>query len=106
MGGAKIVNHSNSDIEVILEITKGLAKGTKDYKDVPWLKHAYFCGRTLCIDMMSNGVEDVMTFSHGDETVGFFSGGFRKLLSIKACTILEEIMVQCAVQHDTKWIKP
>lgn len=101
----KISYHPISDIDRILHIAKEIATGKMKKENAPWLKNMYFAGRTLCIDMWTNGKEDVMTFCHSDESVGFFSGGMRHLLSIPSCRILEELMILSDIKHNKKWIE-
>jgi hypothetical protein len=69
------------------------------------LTNAYFAGATLCLDVKDaiNDI-DVITICHSDETYGYFSGGPRRLLSIKALKDLEELMIAVNVNHETKWI--
>lgn len=64
------------------------------------VKSIYFIGSTLCMDIG----EDVLTFKHRDETIGFFSGGFRLLLSIENMRLLEAIMDMCEIVHTQKWV--
>lgn len=64
------------------------------------VKRIYFVGRTLCMDY--NG--DVITLVHSEETVGFFSGGIRRLLSIKNMQLFEALMDLCEIGHNQKWV--
>lgn len=62
----------------------------------------YFAGRTLFIDTKQG---DSITLSHASESYGWFSDGmFRALMSIKACKLMEELMVMCKIQHEQKWV--
>lgn len=99
-----IMTYQNSDIDQVLRIVLSLAKGETERKSVPWMTGLYFAGATLCVDTNLPDREDVYTFCHSDETVGFFSGGLRRLLSIKSCKMLEEIMVLSDINHTKKWL--
>lgn len=105
MTKANILNLDIQDINNLLEYVKEVANAKAMSKNIPWVNSMYFVGATLCLDMNSNEFKDTMTFTHSDETVGFFSGGLRVLLSIKSCRLLEEIMVLSSINHKTKWIK-
>jgi len=66
----------------------------------------YFVGRTLFIDIKINGdIIDCMTFNHSEESVGFFSGGLRKLMSIKQLRCMEYLMLKNNISHTPKWDK-
>ena len=56
----------------------------------------YFAGATLCIDIKDPILNeiDVIVISYNRETYGFFSGGCRRLLSLKSLRKLEKIMKQ------------
>lgn len=55
-------------------------------------KNMYFAGSTLCLDIVDNeGNVEVVTINQSSETFGLFSGGARKLLSIKSMKSLEAI---------------
>ena len=99
-----IYTYESSDIDQVLRIVLSLAKGETERKNVPWLTGLYFAGATLCVDTNLPDREDVYTFSHNQETVGFFSGGLRRLLSIPSCKLLEEIMVLSEINHTPKWL--
>ena len=105
MGGANIIYHGVEDVDNILQLVSDIAHGRLKRDDVEFITNMYFAGRTLCVDMYSQGVKDVMTFCHADESVGFFSGGYRRLLSIKSMRIFEQLMVDGGIKHDTKWIE-
>ncbi len=69
------------------------------------LIRAYFVGATLCLDLRDKfGDSDVITVCHSSECFGLFSGGVRRLLPIKALQLLEELMKECGIKHETKWI--
>lgn len=99
-----IYTYTSSDIDQVLRIVLQLAKGEIERKTVPWMTGLYFAGATLCVDTNLPDREDVYTFNHTEETVGFFSGGLRRLLSIKSCKLLEEIMVLSEINHTKKWL--
>ena len=101
---AKISYHDTDDVNTILHIVTQVATQEIKKEVAPWLKNMYFTGATLCVDMYSNNELDVMTFCHSDETVGFFSGGPRKLLSIESCKMLENLMVLSNIKHNKKWL--
>ena len=103
---ADIFYLSNEEIEDTLQIATDIAEGRADAAHTPWLLNMYFAGRTLCLDMYCNGVNDVMTFCMADEDVGFFSGGRRLLLSIKSCKRLEYLMKISNIKHEPKWLLP
>jgi hypothetical protein len=99
-----IMTYQNSDIDQVLRIILQLAKGEAEREHVPWMTGLYFAGATLCVDTNLPDREDTYTFNHTKESVGFFSGGVRRLLSIKACKMLEEIMVLSDINHTKKWL--
>ena len=100
-----ILNTPTNEIDIILDIALQLCKDTINPKSVPWITNIYFAGATLFIDGYYNNEKDSMTICHSDETVGYFSGGLRKLISIKGCKLLEEILVLTKINHETKWLK-
>jgi len=100
-----ILNFGTKDIEKTLEIARDFYVGKIKFEDTPpFITNMYFVGAGLCVDFSFNGERDSMTFSHRQESVGFFSGGFRTLMSIKSCKLLEEIMVTLNINHKTKWL--
>jgi hypothetical protein len=69
------------------------------------LQRVYFCGATLCLDTKDEfGNLNVYTINHSDEDFGLFSGGLRRLLTIKALKNLEQLMVNCNINHTPKWL--
>ena len=64
------------------------------------VKKIYFAGRTLCMDYEG----DVLTLCHRDEDIGFFSGGFRRLLSIENMKLFEDLMDLCEIKKKKKWV--
>jgi len=99
-----IFTYQSSDIDQVLRIVLSLAKGETEHSSVPWMTGLYFAGATLCVDTNLPDREDTYTFCHSDETTGFFSGGLRRLLSIKSCKLLEEIMILSEINHTKKWL--
>jgi len=93
-------------IEHSLEQGIEVAKQERDYLEGD-CKNLYFAGRTLFIDTKDkNGSVDCITLCHADETLGWFSDGtFRRLMSIKACRLMEELMNLCGIKHEPKWIQ-
>lgn len=87
-------------LQVCIETVQGKRQHFPDYTD---LRRAYFAGRTLCLDTRDKlGNEDVITLSFEEETFGLFSGGFRRLMSIKAVRQLEELNRLCNINHEPK----
>jgi hypothetical protein len=43
-----------------------------------------------------------MTFNYTNETVGWFSGGTRKLLSIESVRLLRLVMKESNINHEEK----
>lgn len=72
----------------------------REFKPTIGVKKIYFAGRTLCMDLEG----DVLTLCHRDEDIGFFSGGFRRLLSIENMKLFEALMDLCEIGHDQKWV--
>lgn len=76
-----------------------LSNGRK-FSPVMGVKRIYFAGATLCMDYQG----DVLTLSHSHEDLGYFSGGIRRLLSIKNMQLFEALMDLCGVYHEQKWV--
>lgn len=76
-----------------------LSKG-REFKPSMGVKAIYFAGRTLCMDYQG----DVLTLCHEDEDLGYFSGGFRRLLPIKEMRLFEALMDLCEIKHNQKWV--
>ena len=72
----------------------------REFKPTMGVKAVYFAGRTLCMDYKG----DVLTLCHADEDLGYFSGGFRRLLSIENMKLLEALMDLCEIGHNQKWV--
>lgn len=72
----------------------------RDFKPTMGVKAIYFVGRTLCMDYQG----DVLTLCHEDEDLGYFSGGFRRLLPIKEMRLFEALMDLCKIKHNQKWV--
>lgn len=69
------------------------------------IKDTYFTGATLCIDVIDGDDIDVITISHSSESIGVFTGGYRRLLTIKSLKYLEQIMLASHINFVPKWIK-
>lgn len=67
------------------------------------MRSIYFAGATLCIDVADGSSDkNTMTMCWADETIGYFSGGSRRLVSIKALKLMRELMLLCDIQHEPK----
>jgi hypothetical protein len=67
------------------------------------LKNIYFVGQGLCLDVKDLiGTLDVITLSWDRETFGYFSGGPRRLLSLKALRSLRQLMDLNGIQYESK----
>lgn len=99
-----ILDYTSDEIAYMLMVVKDVADGTIRPKDAPWITNLYFAGATLCVDINLRDREDVFTFNHCEESVGFFSGGLRRLLSIPACKTLEQLLVMSDINHEPKWL--
>ena len=97
-----------NSIEIGIKLAEASVKGEKKYINdfSPYgndLKNIYFVGAGLVLDTRDEfGQEDVITISHDAESFGSFSGGPRRLLSIKAVRSLEKLMQFCEVKHTPK----
>jgi hypothetical protein len=99
-----ILDISNETIENILEDVKISAETNQFYTSMSdKVKRCYFVGATLFIDMIDENIEmDCMTFNYTNETVGWFSGGTRKLLSIESVRLLRLVMKESNINHEEK----
>lgn len=66
------------------------------------LVNIYFVGQGLCLDVKSEDKLRVITLSWCDETVGYFDGDNRRLLSIKAMKLLSKLMDKCSINYEPK----
>lgn len=67
------------------------------------LRNIYFVGQGLCLDVKDAiGSTDVITLSWGNESFGYFSGGLRRLLSIKALKSLQKLMDLNEINYEPK----
>ena len=88
-----IFNYEINDIDKIIDIISKI-----EIKGVLLMKYnisnVYFIGSTLCVDIKDSILNelDVIMISYHEESYGFFSGGFRRLLSLKSLRNLEKIM--------------
>jgi len=72
------------------------------------LINIYFMGATLCLDVYINCKtdKDVITINYTTQTFGYFSGGYRRLLSIKALKTLDKLMKVANINHEQiSWLK-
>jgi hypothetical protein len=99
---ANIFDFSTRDIEIIIRISKQIIVDGKNPDDVPWITNIYFVGATMCIDGFFNGKIDTLTVSYNKESVGFFSGGLRRLLSLDALRDLAAIMNELKITKENK----
>jgi hypothetical protein len=88
-----------NSIDIGIKISEARDRGeTKYVNDFngPWgndLTDIYFVGRGLCLDVKDDiGSQEVITLSLDTETFGYFSGGHRRLLSIRALRKLQRLM--------------
>ena len=86
------------EVEYMLDNVLLLAEGIIKKDKFPY-KNTYFIGQGLCVDLDG----DVVTFSHSSECVGYFSGGIRRLVSIKGMKTLEKIMSICNINFEPKF---
>jgi hypothetical protein len=102
-----ILDFSIEEINQLLQLVEDIQikpLDSNEYQIPNWFRNVYFVGGGLCIDITKeNGKLDVMTFSHREESVGYFSGGMRRLISMTAVRTLERIMERKAIQHHPKW---
>jgi len=98
-----IENSINIGIQLAEASQRGEKKYINDYSPGNDLKNIYFVGAGLVLDTQDEfGQEDVITLSHDSESFGSFSGGPRRLLSIKAIRNLEKLMQLCKIKHNPK----
>jgi len=97
----KNIYHFNMDVVTgnLYNAVIALSNG-REFKPTMGVKAVYFAGRTLCMDYKG----DVLTLCHADEDLGYFSGGFRRLLSIENMKLLEALMDLCEIGHNQKWV--
>jgi hypothetical protein len=89
---ANILDFNNNDINIITRIINEISLEKCNKDSAPWIHNIYFVGATLFIDGYFNNVKDSMTICFNNQTVGFFSGGYRKLLPIDSLRYIGEIM--------------
>lgn len=98
-----IENSIEIGIKLAEAAEKGETKYINDFSPGNDLKNIYFVGAGLVLDTRDEfGQEDVITISHESESFGSFSGGPRRLLSIKAIRNLEKLMQLCWIKHTPK----
>ena len=66
------------------------------------LVNTYFVGQGLCLDVKGEDKLRVITLSWSNETFGYFDGGNRRLLSIKALKLLSKLMDKCSINYEPK----
>lgn len=71
------------------------------------LKNMYFVGASLLLDTRDEfGIENVIVINYNKEVFFDFQEGFKRLLSIKAIRLLDELMNLNNINKETKfWIK-
>lgn len=99
---ANILEFDIKDIDIITIIAKQIIIYDRNPDEVPWIHDIYFAGATMHIVGFFNGKSDIMTFSYNKESVGFFSGGLRKLLSLHALRNLGDIMDELMIKKENK----
>lgn len=87
-----------NSIEIGIKLSEASSRGEKKYiNDFSSydndLTNIYFVGQGLCLDVKDPiGDRDIITLSWDSECFGYFSGGLRRLLSIKALRSLKKLM--------------
>lgn len=99
-----ISNVSQEFIENALLQSLNIARENLEY--LTEASGTYFAGRTLCIDFKDEHDDlTVITCSYSEESVGFFSGGSRKMLSMKSMRLLHALSNEWGINQDynDKW---
>jgi hypothetical protein len=71
--------------------------------------NCYFVGATLCLDIQfksdtrTDAPKEVITINHSEESFGLFSGGLRKLLSLKSLRRMERFAKELGVNIEPKY---
>jgi hypothetical protein len=97
-----------NSIQIGIQISQARDRGeTRHIEDFSQfdndLKNIYFVGQGLCLDVKDPiGTLDVITLSWDRETFGYFSGGPRRLLSLKALRSLRQLMDLNGIQYESK----
>jgi hypothetical protein len=102
-----LVDIPETTIQVWLRnVEKSMKEGVPFEQYVPSkfkVTNVYFVGATLCLDIRLksdtkiDAPMDVITINHSDESFGLFSGGFRKLLSLKSLRRFERIAIHSGI---------
>lgn len=91
----KIANISQNEIESLIdkvvEVWQTTINSPSEINENIKYKNSYFAGGTLCIDIEFKGENEVLTLNLNNESVGFFSGGPRKLISLNDLKRIKEI---------------
>lgn len=95
-------------IENSLKLSLECARGEREYLPTDTdLRAIYFFGRNLALDTKDEFCDtEVIVLNFEAETFNLFSGGMRRLLSIRALKYLEELMILCKKTHSPKVWSP
>ena len=102
-----ILDFPMTEIEDVLSDILYSWRFKKEFKKGVRITNIYFAGASLMIDvkgMLDGDYADIIVLRHSTESYNLFSGGLEMLLSIKALKMLEQIMVQSEIKHNTKWL--
>lgn len=103
-----ILDFPMTEIEDVLSDILYSWRFKKEFKKGVRITNIYFAGASLMIDVKGildgDSVADIIVLRHSTESYNLFSGGLEMLLSIKALKMLEQIMVQSEIKHNTKWL--
>lgn len=96
----KIANISQNEIEALIDkVVDASVDSPSEINENIKYKNSYFAGGTLCIDIEFKGENEVLTFNLNNESVGFFSGGPRKLISLNDLQRIKEIKENVKTQE-------
>ena len=97
-----------NSIKIGIKISESSDNCEKKYVndfDIKGLTNIYFVGRGLCLDIKDkSGNPSVITISWDSESVGYFKGGPRKLLSLKSLRNLRKLMDLNGIKYSNKEI--
>ena len=97
-----------NSIDIGIKISKAKLDGKTEYINKHSyfyndLTNIYFAGQGLCLDVKDAiGTQDVITLSWDSECFGYFSGGPRRLLSLKALRKLQKLMDLNGINYEPK----
>lgn len=97
-----------NSIDIGIKISKAKLDGKTEYINkysyfYNDLKNIYFAGQVLCLDIKDDiGTQNIITLSWDSECFGYFSGGPRRLLSLKALRKLQELMYLNEINYEPK----